>query len=84
MHNEKIIEPDTRFVTIKAYCKLSGLSYATVDHLLKSGQLKYITTEGGLRRIDTQDTQSNKALIEHLESVRAMLAALLKQFNTQV
>ncbi len=85
MRTETIIEPDKRFVTIKEYCRRTGLSYAAADHMLKTGQLNYITTEGGLRRIDTKEQGiDNAKLTEEMEKIRKMLTALVKQFNTEV
>lgn len=82
--NEKVIPQDKRFVTIKQYCKISGLSYATVKHLMVSGQLNYITTERGLQRIDTREVGNEIAVLEKLDKTEKMLAALCKQFNTVV
>lgn len=82
---ETIIPKQTRFVTIKEYCKRSGLSYATVDHMCKSGQLNYITTEAGLRRIDTKEPSAdNDVVLDKLAKTEKMLSALCKQFNTTV
>lgn len=80
----KIFEKDKRFVTIKQYCEMSGLSYATVKHLIRSGQISYITTEGGLERIDTKESESEAVVLEKLEKAEKMLAALCRQLNTNV
>ena len=81
---EQIKPKDKRFVTIKRYCEITGVSYATADHMLRSGQLNYILTESGQRRIDIQsraDTD-NGAVMKELERQGRMLAALCRQFNT--
>ena len=66
-----------RFVPIRTYCELSGLSYATVDHLLKSGQVKFITTESGLRRVDTQEVDhAEPAIFKKLDDHERLLKAL--------
>lgn len=81
----KIIPKDKRFVTIKEYCAISGLSYATVKHLMASGQLNYITTEKGLQRIDTQEGSTGSwELLQEITETKKMLAALCRQFNTVV
>lgn len=83
--NETIISKDKRFVTISDYSKRTGLSYATINHMLKTGQLNYITTESGLRRIDTKsEGADSKVLMEKLDKTEKMLSALCKQFNTVV
>ena len=72
-----------RFVTIKRYQEMSGLSYATVDFMLKSGQLAYITTESGQRRVDTRARDAdNTVILAKLDTQEKMLKALCKQFNT--
>jgi len=71
------IENQKRFVPISKYCEISGLSYATVNYLLKSNQLSYITTESGQRRVDTQPTNSGQeAVIAKLDRQDALLSAL--------
>jgi predicted site-specific integrase-resolvase len=80
--NERIIEKEKRFVPIQTYCQMTGLSYATVDHMLKSGQLRYITTEGGLRRIDTRESGiDQQEVIEKMGKMETMLSSLCKLFN---
>lgn len=71
-----------RFVPIKTYCEMSGLSYATVSHMLNSGQLQYITTESGQRRVDTQgDSKDEAAMHSRLNSIESAVKALCRQFN---
>lgn len=78
----KTISKDKRFVTIKQYCEISSLSYATVNHMCKTGQLNYITTESGLRRIDTQDQNADQQiLLEKIEKTEKMVASLCKLFS---
>ena len=65
------------------YQRISGLSYATVNHLCNTGQLNFITTESGLKRIDTmQKDADNSAILEKLDAQEKMLKALCKQLNT--
>jgi hypothetical protein len=76
-----------RYVPIKKFQEISGLSYATVDHLCKSGQLRYITTESGLRRIDTQqdaDSANNAAITARLEEQGRLLKALCGHLGLEV
>ena len=72
-----------RYVPIKKFCEISGLSYATANHMMNSGQLAYITTESGLRRIDTQHSgQSDEAVVIcRLQGIERQLNALCRQFN---
>jgi len=84
MNCPTVMPQDEWYVTIKKYCQLSGLSYATVKHLIKSGQLKYITTEKGLQRIDIRESGNDQAVIERLNNQEKMLTALCRQFNTPV
>jgi predicted site-specific integrase-resolvase len=73
-----------RFVTIKEYQKIAGLSYKTVDHLLNSGQLPFITTQSGLRRVDTQPiTGSTKELKERLDKQEQILNAICEHFGVR-
>ena len=83
---ERTIAKEGRFVTIKRFCEFSGLSYATVDHLLKSGQVPFITTESGQRRIDTQDGDNAEiaSIKVALDQQSKMLSALCQQFNTKM
>jgi len=66
-----------RFVPMAEYQRITGLSYATVNHLCESGQLR-LTTESGLKRIDTQDDGSADAttIIKRLEEAERLLKAL--------
>ena len=85
--SEKITsKTDGRFVTIRRFQEISGLSYQTVNHLLESGQLSYITTEGGLRRIDTQaGTDADTGFVlRSLERQERMLAALSSHLGLKV
>lgn len=71
------METAKRFVPVTQYCRSSGLSYATVTHLLNSNQLAYITTESGQRRIDTQPTASERnVVLARLEAQEKLLKAL--------
>jgi len=72
---ENKIKHPKRFVPINTYCETSGLSYHTVNHMLNSGQLPYITTESGLRRVDTQEmgVLQNAVIVERLEAQERLL-----------
>ena len=84
MENEIVIDPDKRFVTIKRFCQKSGLSYATVNHMLKTGQLKFITTEAGLRRIDTQAQETgSEPVLEKLEMQEKIMRQICDHFGIQ-
>jgi predicted site-specific integrase-resolvase len=76
-----------RYVPLKRFQELSGLSYATVDHLCKSGQLRYITTESGLRRIDTQPDAGSAAtamISARLDEQAQLLKALCGHLGVEV
>ena len=77
---------DGRFVTKKRYGEMNGLSYATVNHLINSGQVPFITTESGLQRVDTQggDNAEVASLKATLDQQTKMITALCQQFNTKV
>jgi len=72
-----------RFIPISQYCRLTGLSYRTVDHMLNSGQLAYITTEAGLRRIDTQGRPEPGAVIARLDEQGRLLTAIGERLGIQ-
>ena len=74
-----------RYIPIAEYQRLSGLSYATVNHLLKSGQLAFITTESGQRRVDTQPLNAGQdAVIARLEEQERLIKALCSHFGMVV
>jgi hypothetical protein len=53
--------------------------------MLESGQLPYITTKGGLRRVDTMPMGADsKILLERMDEANVMLSALCKQFKTDI
>ena len=82
---EKVINQPKRFVPITRYCETSGLSYQTVNHMLNSGQLPYITTESGQRRIDTQPADAGQGVVmAELHEHRQILKALVQHFNVPV
>jgi len=72
-------------MTIKAYGEMAGLSYKTVDHMLNSGQLPYITTESGQRKIDTQvQVDLSGEVAERLEGLDQKLKALGDHLGVKV
>ena len=74
-----------RFVPVSEYQRISGLSYKTVMHLLRTGQLPHIETESGQCRIDTQvSNHGNAELKTLLEETQRQVKALCKQFNVAV
>ena len=81
---ETIIPKSTRFVTIKRFCEIAGVSYPTAIHLMDSGQIPFVTTESGRRMVDTGAPSDNNAIIERLDRNEKMLAALCRQFNVVV
>jgi len=74
-----------RFITVAAYQRISGLSYKTVMHMISTGQVAHIKTEGGHYRIDMHSTSNNSAeLIDKLEETQRLVKALCNQFNTAI
>ena len=83
MENHKIRAK--RFVTVAEYQRMHGLGYATVMHMIKTGQVKAIETESGKYRVDTQsDYDGLKGLIDKTDETQRILKALCKQFNTAI
>jgi len=83
MENQ-IIQKSDRFITNVEYQRRYGLSYATVKHMIDSGQLKTIMTESGLKRIDTKTEGINdiNKISEELNELKQCVLALMRQFNT--
>jgi len=82
---EKIIEQPKRYVPIAEYQRISGLSYATVNHMLNTGQLQFITTETGLRRVDTQQVDSAIGeIILRLEVQEGLLKRLCEHLGVSL
>jgi len=76
---------ERRYVPVTVFAKQAGLSYATVNHLVDSGQIAYIVTEAGHRRIDTHPPSTVAAdVVKRLDRQERMLAALCKQFNVNL
>ena len=75
-----------RFIPISQYCKISGLSYATVNHMLNSGQLSYVTTESGQRRVDTNDSVNadSTAIARRLDETERLLKSLCTHLGVSV
>lgn len=82
--NEQIMRKDKRFVTVAAYQRISGLSYQTVMHMVKTGQIRHIKTEGGHYKIDTYTDDNNDIAIltKAINETQQLVKALCKQFNT--
>ena len=83
---EKIILKEKRFVTIAEYQRLTNLGYKAVKNAIKTGQLKYIKTEGGRYKIDTYADSSADVpvLISKIDELQKAVTALCKQFNTSI
>jgi hypothetical protein len=82
MESAIIVPKAKRFIPVATYARERGLSIPTVNHLCESGQINFITTESGQRRIDTREKEpEQKALYDRLESVERLLTALCRQFN---
>jgi predicted site-specific integrase-resolvase len=74
-----------RFVAVSEYQRLTGLSYKTIMHMIRSGQLPHVETESGQYRIDTQTVSKDAGVTnEKLDEMQKLLKALCKQFNTAV
>ncbi|MCL2197580.1 MAG: hypothetical protein FWB80_01525 [Defluviitaleaceae bacterium] len=75
-----------RFVPVKEYQRISGLSYKTIMHMAKTGQISHIETESGQIRIDTQNPANDgvSAVMDKLNEMQRMVYALCKQLNTVV
>jgi len=74
-----------RFVSIEEYRRNTGFSYKTVNHLLETGQIPYITTEGGYRKVDTLPggDVSYKELTEKLDRLERAVCAMAKHFGVK-
>jgi len=71
-----------RFITIAEYQRQTGLSYATVRHMLATGQLNYITTECGHEKIDTKDHTDASLIFKRLDRLEDIVRAIAEQFHT--
>jgi len=74
-----------RYVPVAEFQRISGLSYKTVMHMIRTSQLPHVVTESGQYRVDTQPNgQSNAILAEKIDDMQKYLKALCKQFNTAI
>lgn len=71
-----------RFVSIAEYQRQSGLSYATIKHMIETGQLKYIVTEAGHERIDTQENTDTTIICKRLDVLETIITAIAEQLHT--
>ncbi|GHU52719.1 hypothetical protein AGMMS49975_09090 [Clostridia bacterium] len=71
-------QTDCRFIPVGRYCEITGISYATVNYLLKTGQLNFIITENEQVEIDTQENGNTeiKTILEKLSNIEKMITAL--------
>jgi len=76
--SERVIQKQKRYVPISDFCKQSGLSYATVKHMLKSGQLPHILTEGGHEKIDTQSGIDAFTVLRRFDELEKRLESIDK------
>ena len=84
--NETAIKKSKRFVTVAEYQRQAGLSYATVMNMIKTGQVKYITTERGNYKIDTQAVGSpeNNEIYNEVKEIKIHILAICRQLNTNL
>ncbi|MCL2264253.1 MAG: hypothetical protein FWC08_13645 [Defluviitaleaceae bacterium] len=75
-----------RFLSIRKYVELNGLSYQTVKHGLETGQLRGIQTESGNWRVDTHDGNNLQVefVLQRLEKQEKFLLAICRQFGISV
>ncbi|MCL2215940.1 MAG: hypothetical protein FWB91_02845 [Defluviitaleaceae bacterium] len=74
-----------RFIPVSEYQRISGLSYKTVMHMIKTGQLPHIETESGQYRIDMQSGDIGSTfIVDKLNETQTMVKALCRQFNTAI
>ena len=75
---ENIAPSQKRFVPVAEYQRISGLSYATVMHMIKTKQINAIQTEGGHYKIDTLNSgnMDTGVIIKRLDEYEKMLKAL--------
>ena len=73
-----------RFVNVAEYQRISGLSYQTVMHMIRTNQINYITTESGKFKIDMLNdvNKLNADMVDKLNETRRLVGLLCKQFNT--
>ena len=75
---EKVINQPKRFVPKAEYSRQTGLSYATITHMVNTKQLQTITTESGQVRIDTQPVDAGQgAVIARLDEQERLIKKLL-------
>jgi len=81
---EKILPKDKRFVSIRQYQRISGLSYDLIKFALDTNQLKSIKSECGHYKIDTQAELGAdiSILMDKLNEMDRKISALTRQFNT--
>ena len=81
----KTIDDTRRFVPVAEYQRITGLSYKTIMHMIKTSQLRHIKTEGGHYRIDTQHNSiETTILLDKLNEMQKQVTALCKQLNTAI
>ena len=80
---EKIIEQPKRYGTMKKGCEYYGVSYATLNHMCNTGQVNFITTESGLRRVELSDSGSidTAAIMARLDVQDQILKELAGRFG---
>ena len=80
---ETIVNKNKRFVPVAEYQRISGLSYQTVMHMIRTKQISAIQTEGGHYKIDTQDTGDTDAaaIVRRLDGLERQLGTLCKHLG---
>ena len=81
---EQILPKEKRFVSMKAYQDMTGLSYKTLKYMVDSGQIKHVYTEAGICKIDTHaDSNTDiSQVMDKLNEMQKLVIALCRQFNT--
>jgi len=82
--SEQVLPKDKRFVSIRQYQRISGMSYDLIKFALDTNQLKAIKSECGHYKIDTQAEfgADISILMDKLNEMDRKISALTRQFNT--
>jgi hypothetical protein len=84
--NRQNVQNEKRYITVAAFQRMNGLSYKTVMHMIKTGQVRYISTSGGNYKIDMQSNmmQRNEDYYDDLMETQRLVKALCRQFNVAI
>ena len=79
---EQIISRNKRYESMRAFQKMTGISYKTLKFLCDTNQIPHVRTEAGTVLIDTQAVSPDISLmVDTLNEVLKKVAALCHQFN---